>query len=202
MADITIEGGNLAFPAICPVCQMSASKLYPYRQEQVIQRVTFLIPYCDRHGDQLVQSDKKLKSIRTGLLITAVMLWAFAVYVVLRILPGLKIMPGETPIAWIFSIIVIMVILAAMLLIGTGGILIKLLAHAFPVIVRHFFETGDAKAARTAITVKDFDLLRTTLAAGPAPLKRVVFSVAEPKYAQELHKLNPGSKLTEPVRHR
>lgn len=199
MAEVTIEGERMVFPAMCPVCQMPARNLYQYRKESynlpgLSQSMVFLIAYCDQHARQLVQADRRLRWIALAVLFGVAISWALVAYIAIIIYPPLKIVPGDTLTAWSFSLVVVMCLIGLVPVFAGVSLLADAAIPILFDVVPRLFESVETKTIRRAIAVKNFDMpipLR-----GRGRLRRVTFSVINHEYAHELHTMNPGSKLT------
>src|SRR5262245_32057903 len=116
MPEVTIDGASVVFPPICPACLMPATKVVPYRKSVVLpglrQWVQFNISYCNRHADILAQSEKRLRIITMSFLGVLLLLWAAAGYGAILVFPELKIIPGDSILVWVISIVLAMCVVA------------------------------------------------------------------------------------------
>lgn len=199
MVQVTIHGDRIAFPGICPACNMPATRLVPCEKRTEFgflrQEVQLHIPYCDRHSEVLEQANSHLKRISTLSVIGGLVLWAAASYLLILMIPDLKIIPGNSFVAWAVSLPLVMCALPILLVISGVGLVIPFGLFLVHNLILRTFDTAEAKRLRQAMNIRTFDLPPAVM--GQPKLRGVTFTVADVVYARHLSELNPGSTLKE-----
>jgi hypothetical protein len=197
MATITIEGEKIVFPSICPVCRMDAAEQYRYRAKFTMPSIpmqqAYDIDFCAEHADLLKRADKQFRTVMMAIFVPIVVAWGFATYqFVITYFDWL--VTGYEHTGLLLDTIMIM---CGSMLIVFGSIwlltwLMILPIWSRPPFLRRLIEPAEARPARNALNITT-DKPRKLLK--PGETRHIVITAQDPAYAQEMHKLNPGSLL-------